>query len=50
MLILTRKEQESIIINNNITIKILKMDRGQVKIGIDAPPEILILRDELVEK
>jgi len=50
MLILTRRPQESIIINGNIKITILKMNRGQVRIGIDAPPEVLILREELVEK
>ena len=48
MLLLTRKAQESIIINGNIKITILKLDRGQVKIGIDAPKEIPILREELI--
>ena len=47
MLILSRKENESITIGDNITIKVISIDKGTVKIGIDAPPELLILREEL---
>lgn len=36
MLILSRKEDESIIINGNIHIKVLEIEDGKVKIGIDA--------------
>ncbi len=49
MLILKRKIDEAIKINRNITIKILEINENQVKIGIDAPREIEILRSELIE-
>ncbi len=49
MLILSRKEQESIVINENITIKILSIEKGVIKLGIDAPSDISILRSELTE-
>ncbi len=49
MLILKRKVDEAIKINRNITIKILEINENQVKIGIDAPREIEILRSELIE-
>ncbi len=49
MLILSRKAEESIVIDENITIKVVSVDRGVVKLGIDAPSEISILRSELTE-
>jgi carbon storage regulator len=49
MLILSRKEGESIVIGDNITVKIVSAEKGVVKIGIEAPKEITILRSELVE-
>jgi carbon storage regulator CsrA len=48
MLILSRKEGESIVIGENITVKIVSAEKGVVKIGIEAPPEVSILRSELV--
>lgn len=49
MLILTRKKDESIIIDGNIEIKIVELDDGKVRIGIEAPKNIEILRKELYE-
>lgn len=49
MLILTRKKDESIILNGNIEIKIIELDDGKVRIGIDAPKSIEIMRKELYE-
>lgn len=49
MLILNRKIGEDIIINNNIIIKVLDVVEGKVKIGIEAPKEIKILRQEVYE-
>lgn len=49
MLILSRKEGESIVIGDNITVKIVSAEKGVVKIGIEAPKEVTILRSELVE-
>jgi carbon storage regulator len=47
MLVLTRKANESIIIADNIKIEILEIRGEKVKIGIEAPRELHILRDEL---
>ena len=48
MLILTRRPEESIIIDGDIKIKILGIDRGVVKLGFEAPDEVVILREELL--
>ncbi len=50
MLILTRKKDESIIINGNIQIQIISIEEGKVKIGIEAPKDIEIFRNEVFEK
>jgi len=47
MLVLTRKQQEQIRIGNQITITILRISGNQVRVGIDAPPDVRILRGEL---
>ncbi len=47
MLILTRKSQQAIIINDNITITVLSVVGNQVRLGIDAPEEVGIWREEL---
>jgi carbon storage regulator len=48
MLVLSRKQGESIRINDNITIKIVRVGQGRVQIAIDAPKHVTILREELV--
>ena len=47
MLILTRKIDQSIIIQGNITIMVLGVERDRVKLGIAAPAEVSVLREEL---
>lgn len=49
MLVLSRKKNESIIINGNIEVKIIETDDGKVRIGIEAPKEIEIHRKEIFE-
>jgi carbon storage regulator len=50
MLILTRKKNESIIINKDIEIQIISIEEGKVKIGINAPKEVTIHRSEIFDK
>ena len=49
MLILARKEDESIMLGNDIKITVVGISKGGVKIGIDAPKNMMTLRSELVE-
>ena len=50
MLVLKRKAGESIIISNNIEIKIIEIEEGRIKIGIEAPKEVSILRKEVLDE
>ena len=50
MLILTRRPDESVIIDGNIKIKILGVRGNQVRLGFEAPAEVNIVREELLEK
>lgn len=50
MLIITRKKGESLMIGDDIEIFISKIDDGSVKIGINAPKSVNILRKELYEQ
>jgi carbon storage regulator len=47
MLVLTRKRDQSIIINENIEITILEVQGDQVRVGINAPKDISIHRKEI---
>lgn len=47
MLILSRKDSESIHIGKDIKIKVVSIEKGSVKLGIEAPDNMLILREEL---
>lgn len=49
MLVLTRRSEESIIIGGNIQVTVLSVEGEKVKIGIDAPREVTILRKELID-
>ena len=50
MLVLTRKSGEGLWIGDDIRIRILEVREGQVRIGIDAPEEKGIYRNELYER
>lgn len=50
MLILNRKPGESIIIDDKIEIRILDMVDGKIKIGIEAPKDVTILRREVYDE
>jgi len=49
MLVLARKLDESIMIGDDINIKIISIEKGVVKLGIDAPKDVSIIRNELLE-
>ena len=48
MLVLSRKPGEEIVIGENIRISVLKRQGGRVRLGITAPPAVLISRAEIV--
>ncbi len=47
MLVLTRKKMETIRIGDDITIQVIQTGRGRVKLGIQAPAHLRVLRGEL---
>lgn len=49
MLILSRKINESLVINNNIVITVVEVGRGKVRIGIEAPSDIPVHRQEVYD-
>ena len=49
MLVLTRKQGEEIHIGNEIVVKVIKTGRSTVKLGIEAPREVRVIRGELNE-
>jgi len=50
MLVLARKEGENIALGDDITITVVRISGDQIRLGIDAPREVLVLRGELLEK
>lgn len=50
MLVLSRKKQERIRIGDDVSIVVLDVRGHRVQLGIDAPPEVAIVREELRER
>ncbi|KAE9527805.1 MULTISPECIES: carbon storage regulator CsrA [Testudinibacter] len=50
MLILTRKIGESLLIGEDISISVLSVRGNQVKIGVDAPKEVAVHREEIYQR
>lgn len=50
MLVLSRKSGESLRIGSDVVVRVLVTAKGQVRLGIEAPPEKLVLREEVYER
>ena len=50
MLVLSRKKQEAIVINGEITVTIIAINGNTVRLGIEAPKEIPVHRSEVVQR
>lgn len=50
MLVLTRRLGEGLVVGQNINLKVLEIHKNQIKIGIEAPPDVRIYRDEVYEE
>jgi carbon storage regulator len=48
MLVLTRKLMEKLFIGDNICVTVVRLEGGQVRLGIDAPRDVPVVRAELV--
>jgi carbon storage regulator len=49
MLVLSRKTDEQILIGDSIVVTVVRIGPNEVRIGIDAPPDVDIVRTELLE-
>jgi carbon storage regulator len=47
MLVLSRKLGEKIVIGDNIVVTVVKIDRNQIRIGIEAPHDVPVYREEI---
>ena len=50
MLILSRKKGEALLIDGRIRIVITNIEHDRVKVGIEAPPEVIVWREEVAER
>lgn len=49
MLVLARKLDESIVIGDDIVVRVISIEKGVVKLGIEAPSSVTIMRSELLQ-
>jgi carbon storage regulator len=50
MLVLARRQDESLVIGDDIKITVLNICKNQIKLGIEAPEDVIINRDEVYKK
>lgn len=50
MLVLSRKPTEKIRLGNSIVVTVVRVSGDKVRLGIEAPPDVVVLRDELNEE
>ena len=48
MLVLSRKLMDQVLIGSDVRITVVKIDRNQIRLGIEAPDDVMILRGELL--
>ena len=48
MLVLSRYQNESVIIDGNIKVTVVEIRGDRIRLGIEAPPEVPVLREELL--
>lgn len=50
MLVLARKKDEGIVIGDDIVIRVVEIQGNQIRIGIDAPKHVRIVREEIIKQ
>ena len=50
MLVLSRKVNEKIVIDGGIVVTVVKIEGGQVRLGVEAPSHVKIFREEIIAK
>jgi carbon storage regulator len=50
MLVLTRRLGEAIVINDHIVVRVIGIEKGKVRLGIDAPTEVPVDREEIHQR
>jgi carbon storage regulator len=50
MLVLSRKENERLVIDGNIVVTVVRVAGGKVRLGIEAPADVQVKREELLDK
>ena len=50
MLVLSRKQGESIVVRDDIVVTVIELRGGRVRLGVEAPREVTVHREELYEK
>jgi carbon storage regulator len=48
MLVLSRKLNEKIVIDGGIVVTVVKIDRNQIRLGIEAPGNVRVFREEII--
>jgi carbon storage regulator len=50
MLVLSRKPEQAVIIDDEIVVRILEVRGDQVRLGVEAPKDIVVVRDDAVKR
>ena len=48
MLVLSRKLGERLYLNDNVRLTVVEIDRGKIRLGIEAPPDVRVFREEIL--